>query len=584
MTKNLVNDRQIRWSLQLSNYKFKIHYKPGTRMQKADALSRRMEHNDNEIHGKQTLQLLPDHVIESVGSFSAISTATVVKSKDTLINAISKHTYLSSLWNDLVFNNVSREHFTIRNGLIYYEERIFVPDVEEVKLLLCQYFHDNPYTGHLGVYNTLELISREFYFPGMKQFITRYVLSCDQCARSKARRHLPYGLLHPLPVPTRPWSSISMDFVGPLPASNGFNMILVVIDRLTKLCHFIACNDTLTAIDFVTLLEQNIFKLHGFPDTIVSDRGTLFTSKFWSSFAELLNIKLLWSTAYHQQTNGQSERLVQRLKEYLRIFINYQQDDWFNYLPYAEFAFNNSHHTSIGMSPFKATYGHDFNLVIVNPDTASAHESNGTFVSFAEGRINNINDIHKKLQDAIKKSQESQKDFADKSRKESPEFTIGSKVWLRTTNLVSSRKSKSLDYKYIGPFEIKARINEVTYKLSLPERMKIHDEFHVSLLEPCNENDIEGRIVPPPPPIEVVEDDEVTIEYEVQEILDKRVRKDRKGKKNQVEYFVHWKGYGISERSWEPLANLDNSQDLIKEFEEKFKNSQKPARRKSRRR
>ena len=393
----------------------------------------------------------------------------------------------------------------------------------------------------------------------MKKFIEHYIKSCDICSRSKPRRHLPYGLLKPLPIPSSPWLSLSMDFIGPLPNSSTYDIILVVVDRLTKMAIFIPTVSTLKAEGLVNLFRDHVIRLHGFPESIVSDRGVLFTSKFWSTFTELTGIKLLLSTAYHQQTNGQSERIVQWLKEYLRMFINYKQDNWNEYLSLAEFSYNNAKHSSTGISPFKANYGYDFSL-----NAVPSISQRGSSASKAGEIVKNIHDVHKKLKTFIQKAQESNKKFADKLRKQTPDFKIGSKVWLKTTNLVSDRSSKSLDYKYIGPFEIIKQVNDLSFKLKLPSHMKVHDEFHVSLLELYVENQIPDRHVSPPPPIIVREKNTEYKEYVVEKLLNKRI------KNGNIEYFVHWLDYGIEDRTWEPIENLDKCKELIDEYEKMY--------------
>ena len=562
MTKNLVNERQRRWALELCDFNFLINYRPGSQMGKADALSRQSAYMNDKDDKIKEIQLLDSKFI---GDFSLkpnnreiLICALSVIPRQQLLKVIAKHTYTSDLWSSIIFNydSVLHRDYDVRSGLIYYKDKIFVPDVNECKLMIVQLAHDDPISGHLGINRTIELVSREFYFPGYKEFIKEFINSCETCARCKPKRHLPYGLLKPLEIPSKPWVSLSMDFVGPLPSSNNFDMILVIVDRLTKMAIFIPTKSTINANDLCKLFRDHVIRLHGFPDSIVSDRGTLFTSEFWLSFTSSLGIELLLSTAYHQQTNGQSERVIQWLKEYLRMFINYRQNDWFDFLSLSEFAYNNALHSSTGISPFKANYGYDFSLNAI-PNISQR----GSSALKAGEIVKDIHIVHEKLIKFLKKAQDIQKKNADKLRKQMPDFKVGSKVWLKTSNLVSDRSSKSLDYKYIGPFEILKQVNDLSFKLKLPSRMKIHDEFHVLLLEPYVENQIPDRHVPPPPPIIVRENNNSHKEYEVEIILDKRKRY------NKIEYLIHWKGYGVQDRTWEPIDNLSHCQDLIDLFE-----------------
>ena len=180
----------------------------------------------------------------------------------------------------------------------------------------------------------MELILRDYWWPDLRKFVEDYVKSCNTCARIKPVRHKPYGLQQPLPVPERPWGSISMDFITDLPQSQGvYDSILVVADRLTKMSHFIHCKKSISALETTNLLIKNVFRLHGLPDDVISDRGPHFTSKFWKSINETFRTKVKLSTAFHPATDGQTERINQVIEQYLRGYINYLQDDWSeNYL------------------------------------------------------------------------------------------------------------------------------------------------------------------------------------------------------------------------------------------------------------
>ena len=169
----------------------------------------------------------------------------------------------------------------------------------------------------------MELISRDFWWPQMWKSVKEYVTTCDICSRSKIPRHRPYGLLHPLPIPEKPWSSISMDFIVDLPPSRGFDSIFVVVDRLTKMAHFVPCDKTVTSEETARPFINNIYKYHGFPDDIISDQGTQFISRFWQALFKILKVKIKLSSAYHPQTDGQMERINQVLEQYLHCTINY---------------------------------------------------------------------------------------------------------------------------------------------------------------------------------------------------------------------------------------------------------------------
>jgi hypothetical protein len=244
--------------------------------------------------------------------------------------------------------------FTSENGLVFHKGKLFVPLPLRTDILSSR--HDAIIAGHPGRNRTFGLVSRDYSWPGMQTYVRRYVEACDTCARIKTPRHKPYGLLQPLDIPARPWKSISMDFIVKLPTSHKYDSIWVVCDRLTRYSHFIPCQETLTAPDLAWLFLDRIFRLHGLPDSIVSDRGSIFISKFWSELTSLLKIDTHTSTAYHPQTDGLTERTNQTLETYLRAYCSYQQDDWVDYLPLAEFAFNNLENSSTHQTPFFANY------------------------------------------------------------------------------------------------------------------------------------------------------------------------------------------------------------------------------------
>ena len=213
-------------------------------------------------------------------------------------------------------------------GLLLLDDRIYVPDVSDLRLRVLRYKHDHVLAGHYGVNKTLELIRREYTWPGVREFVKDYCKSCTICRRSKAPRHKPYGTLQQLPIPEKPWNSISMDFIEHLPQSSGFSAILVVVDRLTKQAIFIPTHDTLDAQELANLFVLHVFSKHGVPSHVTSDRGSEFVSHFFRSLGKALDMRLHFTSGYHPEGDGQTERVNQTLEQYLRIYCNYQQDNW----------------------------------------------------------------------------------------------------------------------------------------------------------------------------------------------------------------------------------------------------------------
>jgi len=290
-------------------------------------------------------------------------------------------------------------------------------------------------------------------------------------------RHAPYGLLQSNEAPDRPWKSIAVDFITDLPKLDGYDTILVVIDRLTKMSHFIPCSEDLDARQFANLFMKEILRLHGLPHHIITDRGTLFTSDLWKETTGKLGSERRLSTAFHPQTDGQTKRTNAILEQYLRAYINYQQDDWCGYLPLAEFAYNNGYQETIKNTPFFANYG-------INPE----YEMISHLIQGKQTKPEEMTCSHESLRNEMVAAQLQQKEYYDLRRKPNPNLQSGDMVWLLPRNIKTTRPSKKLDYKQIGPFKILAKIGTSAYKLALPPSMTIHNTFHISLLEPYQDN------------------------------------------------------------------------------------------------
>jgi Integrase zinc binding domain/Integrase core domain len=248
--------------------------------------------------------------------------------------------------------------FSEDGGLLLKDGLVYVPNENALKLRILRDCHDGKTAGHLGREKTLDQVTRDYFWPGMRKFVKNYVRTCDTCARNKIPRHRRHGQLQPLPIPSGPWGSVSMDYIVQLPPSHGYDAIYVCVDRLTKMAHFSPTNSEQTAEQTAELYLRNVFKNHGIPQDIVSDRGSQFVSKFTRRLLELLDVKGNRSTSYHPESDGQTERVNQTLEQYLRIYCDFHQDDWYQLLPLAEFVYNNAKSSSTGMTPFYANYGY----------------------------------------------------------------------------------------------------------------------------------------------------------------------------------------------------------------------------------
>jgi len=273
------------------------------------------------------------------------------------------------------------------------------------------------------------------------------------------------GLLQPLPTPKGVWQDLTMDFIEGLPKSEGFSVILVIVDRLTKYAHFLALKHPYSAATIAQTFLDNIVKLHGFPLSITTDRDPIFVSNFWKQLFTKYKIQLNLSTAYHPQTDGQSERVNQCLEMYLRCAVHDSPLTWKSWLSLAELWYNTSVHSSLGCTPFKALYGYDANLGAIPTITPDTNPDVNEVIQNRKFHLQS-------LKEHLARAQNKMKQTADTKRTDF-QFTVGDQVLLKlqpyTQSSVANRPFPKLAYKYYGPYTILQRIGQVAYKLQLPE-------------------------------------------------------------------------------------------------------------------
>ena len=559
-TSKQLNRRQARWSEYLADFTFTITYRPGVQGTKPDALTRRSDVHPHQRGSSLNPDINPQNFQTLLKSGQYLGSASISMDvtssiKDQLRTGLRTDGTAEEFIEKA--NTPSDQHpFTLdQDGLLRHNAHFFVPSTDNLRLLLTKEHHDSLLAGHPGRRKTLQLLQRHYWWPAMKTFVNDYVDTCDLCCRTKARRHQPYGELKSLPIPPYPWSSISMDLIEFLPTSDGYNSILVVVDRLTKMAIFIPTTTNLDAEELAQLYITHVFSKHGLPQSIVSDRGSEFTSRFWRAFTTLLRIDLHLSTAFHPETDGQTERVNQVLEQYLRLYSDYQQTQWAKLLPLAEFAYNNAPHSTTTVSPFFANKGY-------NPRSTFGPSDSPVNSPTAHSFTVDLSKLHEFLQDEIKKANEASAQAFDRNRSDNPNFSVGDKVWLSTKHIKTTRPAKKLDHRYLGPFRISEKISSHAYRLALPTSMRIHDVFHVQLLEPFNSNTIPNCIQSPPPPIEV----EGQKEYEVEAILDSKVNRRFTEPRR---YLIKWIGY--DDMTWEPPSNLGNAADILAEYNKQHK-------------
>jgi hypothetical protein len=384
-TTKLLTRRQVRWSKYLNQFNLVIRFRPGRLGTKPDSLTRRWDVypkggnsdyaviNLNNLRPVFTQNQLRASLCASALAGPVIRNAIVMdiaKLHSDIVDALPLDTFSSGH-----LPEPSDPHWTLgSDGLLCCDDHIYVPNSNDLRLHVLQYHHDHILSGHFGQNKTLQVIRQKYFWPNLQTFVQDYCKSCTTCMCSKAQRHKPYGTLQQLPVPEKPWSSISMDFIEQLLASSGFTSILVVVDRFSKQSIFILTMDTITSAELAHLFVIHVFSKHGVPEHVTSDRGSKFVSRFFRSLGTALDMRLHFTSGYHPEGDGQTERVHQTLEQYLHIFCNYQQDNWSDLLLLAEFTYNNSPNATTGVSPFFTNKGYHPNISIhPERDLASQH-------------------------------------------------------------------------------------------------------------------------------------------------------------------------------------------------------------------
>ncbi|GAU44596.1 hypothetical protein TSUD_187860 [Trifolium subterraneum] len=477
MEQSLQTPEQQEWLHKFLGYDFTIEYKPGKENIAADALSRVMTLSWSEpkcqFIDQIKIALQNDSHMKDIMQKSALGKAAI--------------------------------QYSIKEGLLYWKQRLVVPRDNDLLHKLLFEFHTSPIGGHSGITRTIARIKSQFYWPDMKNDIVEYVQKCVVCQQAKTTNTSPAGLLQPLPIPSQVWEDIAMDFITGLPSSYGYTTIMVVVDRLTQYAHFIAMKSDYTSKTVAEAFMHNIVKLHGMPKSIVSDRDKVFTSTFWQHLFKLQGTSLAMSSAYHPQSDGQTEVLNKALELFLRCFTFHNPKSWFKVLSWSEYWYNTSFQTSIGMTPFQALYGR------VPP-----------YLTKYEPQSNDPPALQEELieRDRILQQLKQQS--------------------------VALRKNQKLGMRYFGPFEIISCVGNVAYKLNLPDNAKIHPVFHVSQLKPFKGDAQEQYL---PLPLTMSEDGPI-----IQPTTVLQARTIRRGTQKVHQLQVQWEKN--DEPTWEDLDDL----------------------------
>jgi transposase InsO family protein len=570
MTTKKLSGRQARWAELLSRYHFKLVYRTGKSNERADALSRKTE----DVHKQQkaieryrTQIMIPRHKIDQA-VIDDLQLPQVAAIEDDhgydslqLLSRVLEDNKTNPALHDLRTKAQSKQKdntWTLREGLLLRYGKLYITDEKiqntPLRTAIIREAHEQPLSGHPGRAKLRQLLQARFYWPGQGRDIDQYCANCFTCRRSHVPRDKKPGFLHQLSVPDRPWQHITVDFKKCPESRTKHNMVVIFVDRLSKRPITTPVRDTITAKELVPLFLTHVVRHVGLPDSITSDRGPQFVSDFWNEVCRRLRIKVQLSTANHPQTDGQTEIVNQYFDQRLRPYINYYQDNWDEWVAIFDYQQASLWHETTGQSPFLTEKGYEPRTSF-DWETPISAESPKERLNRTEAKAL-IERLHKSWDCAKAGMVLSQQRYAKQANKHRREvdFTVGDKVWVTTKHWKTDRPSQKLSDQMAGPFKIIEQIGH-SFKLQLPESIKVHPVFHADRLRKDPENPLPGQTNPNPGPLQVNDQEE----YEVQEVLAvKLVRK-------KLRYRIKWKGWD-DDPDWYSASALSNSPVELRRF------------------
>lgn len=567
--KSRFNQRLLLWSLSLQKWRpfVTIVHRPGRSHINADVLSRFPVASEFPQHLRQdtNISMAPDPHRRSsrVNSISVVELSNSFKSK--VLKGYKEDCHLKGTYCKLV-DSPSNHYHAFRldpdSKLLYFRDiskvekpwRLVIPE-NCVKELL-KWAHDDQ--GHQGTDKTYDRLAH-VYIPRLAKRIQSYVGSCPNCLSNKPKRTKD-GLLNPIVSPSECFHTIAMDFISGFPESKSkkYNSILTISDKFTKVVTLVPTHTSDDAKKTAERFFRHFYLQYGLPKAIISDRDTRFVSSFWKALAKRLDTKLLMSTAYHPQTDGASERTNQTVENILRSMIGYGIDeDWVGKLKEIEFCINTATHSSTGTSPFEVLYGYKPRLV--GSLLESSHEQNDN-----DDWLKKRDVLRKEVSDAIADAASTMARFYDVSRK-NVSFQPGDKVLIRNRQglVIPGMRNDKLGARFFGPFEVLQKVGATAYKLNLPDSYRMHDVINIQHLKKAP-NDEYHRTAPPAPPL-ATDADEEWEEYEVEKVIDKRVRRGK------TQYLAKFKDYPVSDSIWYDREESSGFSDLVKDYESRLK-------------
>ena len=432
--------------------------------------------------------------------------------------------------------------FTVNEDeVLYYKDRVCVPDDNDLRKVIHEEAHSGSFAIHLGSTKMYQDLKMSFWWSGMKRDVSEFVTKCLVCQRVKTEHQVPSGLLQSIGIPEWKWDRITIDSVVGLPLTGReHDSIWVVVDRLTKSAHFLPVRTDYSLDKLAELYIKEIVRLDGILVSIISDRDPRFTLRFWGKLQEALGTRLNFSTVFHPQMDGQSERVIQILEDMLRSCVIDLEGSWDRHIALVEFAYNNSFQSSIGMAPYEVLYGRKCRTPLCWTELSEKKVIGPDLIQETEEKV-------KIIRERLKVATDRQKSYADMKRKDI-RYEIGEKVFLKVSpwkKVMRFRKKGKLSPRFIGPYEVIEKVGLVAYGLALPSDLEnIHNVFHVSMLRRYRSD-----------PSHVVFSEtielrpDLTYEEEPVEILAREVKELRNKKIPLVK--VLWRNHKTEEATWE---------------------------------
>jgi hypothetical protein len=531
-----LNQKHAKWVEYMQNFTFVIKHISGTANKVVDALSRKC-------------LLLQEFRVKTLG-FENLKDmyggdADFSEAYEAAENLVLRD---RSPWID----------FMIQEGLLFRGNQLCILNFSMRENMLKEK-HSGGLAGHFGHDKTFTKLSKSYFWPGMRADVKRFVDRCRICQHSKGRKQNA-GFYQPLPIPERPWEAISMDFVLGLPRTQrGVDSIFVVVDRFSKMAHFIPCQKTSDAAHIANLFFKEIVRLHGFLRSIVSDRDTKFIGHFWRTLWKKLGTNLAFSSSYHPQTDGQTEVVNRSLGDLLRSLVTEHHSSWDQILPQAKFAYNDSVNRSTGKSPFQILYGTQPRGVSELRESGQAMTSSATAEEFTEA----MQELHGRVKQRLMDSNQEYKRRADQHRRQL-RFEVGDLVLahLRKERFPRGTYNK-VNMKKIRSCRVLKKFGENAYEIELSDGIGISLIFNISDLYPYRAEEEEAGAEEPV--IQWQKQLPVAEKPQMECILDKRVGKKTR-RKQYFEYLVKWKNHPVEDVSWENEAAIQKHGRTVQEL------------------